>query len=494
MKKKNTTILKVLLFICLLGSVNIALSQSSLPELEKKIPVAELKSDFKIIRENLEKLHIGLYTYTPKIEFNKTSDEIESELDEPLTAMEFFRKITRLNKLIRNGHTSFSPPQTVLDAIRKDFKKFPIEPYWDGENLYVVKNLSSDKTIKEGSKIRSINDVPAKVLIKEMADMLHRDGYNETYPIYRINDRFAVHYAVLKEITDTYEIELEDSSGEIKKVKINGLSNDKIEENRITRYKTSKVDWRETKEPALILSVDGEVAVMTIKTFEEDLIKKKKQKWKSFFKKSFKKINKDGVKHLIIDLRGNRGGQPEPTIGLLSYLYDKPFTIYKSITTNVSKLPRRPYYVDDGSTETFEDTKWISKGNTFEPKDREVFKLHKPDKNQYKDKLYILTDAFSTSATGTLAGQLKSKTNAIFIGEEAGGNPNQTVARQIVDVILPNSKVKVSVPLVLSVKDVDFENKGRGIIPDHPVNPTINDLINNKDAAMEFALNLIKKM
>lgn len=490
--KYNLTFLATITFF-LIGFSNLSYSQTSTSQFKQKISAEDLKKDFKIIRENLENLHIGLYSYASKNEFDKAFDEIEAEIDKAMTPMEFFRKLTRLNKLIGNGHTGFAPPKEFMDAIRKSFPKFPLEPFWDGENLYVVKNLSTDKSIKEGSKIKSINGIASDILIKKMASMVKRDGYNKTYQVRRINMDFNLHYSVLQEITDTYEIELEDDSGNVKKVKLKGLSAAKIEENRFARYQKRKTNWRNTKEPALILSINKNVAVMTIKTFEIDLIKQKKQKWKSFLKKSFKKINKEGVKHLVIDLRNNRGGQPEPTIKLLSYLYDKPFTLYKSIETNVDKLPDRPYYVDDGSTEYFEKTKWIKKGNIFEPKDRSVFKLHKPNKKQYRGKLYILTNGFSTSATGTLTGQLKSKTNAIFVGEEAGGNPNQTVARQGVDIILPNSKLKVSVPLVLSVKDVNFENKGRGVIPDYKIKPTIQDKLSGKDVEMEFTLNLINK-
>ena len=493
MKRIINLSLNIFPFICFIALANFAYSQTNSAAFDKKIPVEELISDFKIVRENLENLHIGLYTYTPKDELDKEFERITSELDKPLTTMEFFRKLTRLNKFIGNNHTGFSPPSNILNAIRKETPSFPFEPYWDGKHLYILKNLSLDKTIRDGSKIKSINGTSAEELINEMANMLQRDGYNKTYPIYRINGGFSIHYAILKEITDTFDVEFEDPSGEVRKKRIQGLSAGKIAENRTARYKNQKASWRRTKEPALTLAIKEDVAAMTIKTFEVDLIKERKQKWKKFFKTSFKKIVKAKVKHLIIDLRDNRGGQPAPTIRLLKHLYDKPFTLYKSIQANVSRLPRRPYFVDDGTTETFEkEIRWIKKGNVFEMKDKDILKLHKPSKNQFRGKLYVLTNAFSTSATGTLTGQLKSRTNAIFIGEEAGGNPNQTVARQGVDIILPNSKVKVLVPLVLSVKDVNFENKGRGVIPDYDVKPSIEDLLNNKDPVMEFALKLIK--
>jgi len=482
----------ILSAICLIGATAPSFPQSKIPELEQKFSPSELRADFKILRENMEKLHIGLYSYTSKTDFDKTFGEIHTELNQPMTAMEFFRKITRLNKLIGNGHTSFSPPQTILDAIRKTLPNFPLETFWDGKSLYVLQNLSNQEGIKPGSKIRKINGTPTGSLMKEMADRIKRDGYNTTYPNMRLSRIFPIHYAVLTDIPDEFELELEEPSGETKSLKINGLTTDEIEKNRFTRYKEKKTAWENTKDPALALSINGGVAIMKVRTFQRELIKKKGQNWKKFFKQSFKRIRRDRVNHLIIDLRDNNGGQPTPTIGLLSNLVNKPFKFYKSINAKVGKIPQFPYFVKDGSIENFESIGWVRKGDLFELKDKKTFTLNKPVKKPFLGKIYVLTNAFSTSATSSFAGQLKSHTKAVFIGEETGGNPNQTVARQTVALILPKTRIKTIIPLVLSVKSVNFKNTGHGIIPDHEVKPDIRDILTGRDPVMEFTLELIK--
>ena len=142
MKRIINLSLNVLLFICLIALANLAYSQTSSAAFDEKISVEELISDFNIVRENLENLHIGLYSYTPKNDLDKEFERIKSELDKPLTAMEFFRKLTHLNKFIGNNHTGFSPSRKILNAIRKETPSFPFEPYWDGKHLYILKNLS----------------------------------------------------------------------------------------------------------------------------------------------------------------------------------------------------------------------------------------------------------------------------------------------------------------------------------------------------------------
>jgi hypothetical protein len=51
----------------------------------------------------------------------------------------------------------------------------------------------------------------------------------------------------------------------------------------------------------------------------------------------------------------------------------------------------------------------------------------------------------------------------------------------------------VSVPLVLYTMAVDGYPKDRGIVPDFPVSPTIEDLLAGRDVVMERALAHLQK-
>ena len=483
--------LSLLFFI--LYSANLFFAQNASAEFEQKLSPSELKEDLKILRKSLEELHIGLYTYTSAEKFELKFREIESTLDKSQTPLKFFREISHLNKLIGNGHTSFVPPKSFRDDLKTKLPRFPFEVYWDRGSLYILKNLSADNSIEEGSVIKSINGELTEKVFAEMVNKIKRDGYNMSHPISRLSRDFSVYFAYLKGTPDSFQFELKEPDGKIRNVSLKGLPFGEIEQNRLARYKARKITWEETQDPALKLSMDGKIATLKVRTFQKKLIKKKGQNWKKFLKKSFKKIRKAGVEHLILDLRDNNGGQPQLTIDLFAYLQSKPFTFYRSINARVGKIPRKPHFVKDGSIENFESVGWEKNGDFFEPKDKSVFKKHDPVKKPFRGKVYILINAFSTSATGTFAGMLKSIDRGIFIGNEAGGNPFQTVARQAVRVELPNSKITLVLPLVLSIKNVTFENTGRGVIPKHQIIPTFEDVANKRDVVKEFTLKLINK-
>jgi hypothetical protein len=63
-----------------------------------------------------------------------------------------------------------------------------------------------------------------------------------------------------------------------------------------------------------------------------------------------------------------------------------------------------------------------------------------------------------------------------------------------VAIVLPNTRIRVNIPLnkyVMAVKKTKY--KDRGIIPDHIIVPTIDDILQNKDVQMDYTLQLAEK-
>ena len=88
---------------------------------------------------------------------------------------------------------------------------------------------------------------------------------------------------------------------------------------------------------------------------------------------------------------------------------------------------------------------------------------------------------------------LKEHNRATFIGEEPGGNPIENISGVQYFLTLPATGNRILMPFIRFKMNVDFENTGRGILPDYPVRPSINDIINGHDKVMAFTLDLIQK-
>jgi hypothetical protein len=86
---------------------------------------------------------------------------------------------------------------------------------------------------------------------------------------------------------------------------------------------------------------------------------------------------------------------------------------------------------------------------------------------------------------------LKYHKIGVFIGEETGGS--FACSDRSGDAELKNTKLIAHGSTQVYTTAVEGLPIGRGIMPDYPVVPTINDYIENKDIVKQFAVDLINK-
>jgi len=279
-----------------------------------------------------------------------------------------------------------------------------------------------------------------------------------------------------------YDISFIDGSGKPKKASIKGLKATVLNARRQALNQT-------VKNNDISFSIQNEVAYMNIPTFQP----KSAASYRKTLKNVFKQLSLKNIKTLIIDVRGNGGGYGEAVAELFGYLIDQPIFPYKDEFALVDKIPYPQYYEKDMFFKHFKKQPLVKKENYYHIKNITTKKIN-PKRPLFKNNLYILLDAASASATGEFLGLSKSYTNAIFIGQESGGNPAETTANDLLHMTLPHSKVRVTIPALRSVGNVTFKNNGQGLIPNYEVIPTIENILDKKDVVLEFTLQKIREI
>lgn len=488
--------MKTKLLLLLISSLfwgNIS-AQNLQKELEKPFSPSLLKEDLGILKRNLENVHTALYTYYPKSKLDSVFSSIDASLTKPMTSMDFYRKLTPMLKIIANGHTDIRPPSIYYSVRQKEHLLFPFGVYWEKEQLYITRNVSYDETIEIGQVIHSINGVLSKEVFTYLQDQQTRDGYNQTSPILNTQRGFSGNYADHFGNPENFELILSEGNGEKHTVQVKAVTVDSMNKFLVARYGPRKKRWYQDGTDAYTLEIEGKTAIMTLRTFGKSWIKKNGPSYKKFFNESFKQIEEAQIEHLIIDMRDNGGGDPQPTIKLFAHLHDKPFTFYKSLQTNTKKIKDKKYYTDNiFFLNLLLGMKVKKQGDKYYVNGVAGLKESKPAKPYYSNKTYILTNPNSFSATGEMTAILKEWNKGIFIGEEAGGNPNQNTSGVMLQLILPHTKLQITNPAVLFEMNVSFENTGHGVIPDHIVRPSLKDYLEDRDVVMEFTKELIRK-
>lgn len=482
----NRTISKILFIYLFLFLGSFSFGQGGMPLLT----TPQLKQDLGILKTNLEEVHPGLYTYTPKETLDSLFDTIELKLVKPMTALAFYRLLLPLHTHIRNNHTSISPPESYVSALMTDLPRLPIKLYHRKDSLFVEEDFSTEQSIGAGALIKTINGKSALKVFHQMTQWISTDGYNLSFPHFVAGYTFSRRYAYFYGTPSSYTIEFVDPSGLKKTATIQAITFDQIIANR---------DSLIGKKPAPKVILDYQekqgLAIMSVGSFQFDKsIEVKPAAYVKFLAEKFKRIKETGIDTLVLDLRNNGGGFPEAANKLLAYLIPAPVRPIKGEYTKVKRIEAPHDFKEDFFFRHFNRQPKVWDGQQFKIRGADKVVV-KPNKNAFHGQLYVLINARSASATGELIGQIKSHCNVTFVGEESGGNPASIVANDLLTLVLPHSKVNLQLPAVWSIMNVSFENKGRGIIPDIECIPSIEAILNNRDEAMEklFSIHSAKR-
>ena len=441
-----------LFFFLILFNIR-GLGQSNNYDPDHRYSVRELQVDFHFLQTKLEKIHPDLYMYTPKKELDLFFDSLYNTISSPLTEQEFYNIITLLNSKIKDGHTMFLPSEKARNYFNQNTGFFPFYIIILNRKLYVNMNCSPDTLIKEGAEIESINGISTQDVLEQLLKRQIRDGENQTYPTWILTNYFKDYYSFSFGHPRIYSIAYRNANAGLQTITINALSRDSIQVYRRAKYSGRMPATGEKQGITLDINGQAGTAILAIKSFDKSLLKSEyKQEFKSTLQAMFSRIRDNRIQHLILDIRNNQGGDFETGRFLLSWLIREPTEYLK---------------------------------NSAE------YRMLAAFKNNYTGNLYVLINGGTFSNSGIVSSYLELAGRAVFIGEEAAGN-KIVISGDPGDGILPNTKITVQ----LSSKKYiirDAVNEGHGVIPAYYITPSVEDIINGKDPAKEFALDLISK-
>ena len=207
------------------------------------------------------------------------------------------------------------------------------------------------------------------------------------------------------------------------------------------------------------------------------------------------------VPNMIIDVRNNPGGDVRIINKLVSYFLDKPsakMNSYLKVNSNgkYESFKHSMNYQPD--FEIFQDYKAIEgKEGFYAPSDYYETQLQPDSLVHYPGKVYVLTDETSISAATVFPALLVRNRRAVTVGRETLSGYHYMTAYKFVNILLPNSKIQIKIPLVKDVFDdavTERTPKGRGLMPDYEVPLSYEEIFTSEDdIILNKALDLISQ-
>lgn len=462
----------------------------------RKFPAETLRKDYTLLREVMERFHPALYWYTPKDSMDYYFDHYYNAITDSMTRQEFgFSILAPLTTKVRCGHTSFNYPKKYNKKKTEHVQpSFPLFMKMWGDTMVITSNLNrNDSILTKGTLVTRVNGLDIQQLTDTLFQFMPTDGYAENVNYVRLSAAFPYYHRNILGLSDTYEVTYADSMGVEKthRIPLFDPATDSLAKTFI-RNKNKQIDPADKPEKlenyrSLKIDPTGALAVMTIHSFGG------RGQLHAFYRKSFRKMHKEKISNLVIDLRTNGGGRVNNYTSLARYITDSVFKVADTVSATNNKLGKYKRYFSWGKLNSmvlfFTTSKRQDNYYHFRYWENHEFRPRK--RNHYNGKVFVLINGPTFSASTLFAHTVRRQSNVLLVGEEAGGGAYGNSGILIPDVVLPETKMKVRIPLFRLVQYHHPPKDGRGVVPDIYVPPTVENIRNGKDGKMEKVKELI---
>jgi len=406
--------------------------------------IEELQLDFEQFRQILEREHCCLYEYTAKETFDSLFQKQRGLIDRSLPPNEFYKILTPITAKIGCMHTSVWMPGGYWDM--EPGNLFPLRIKLIKDYVVVAGSYIDTLQVPVGSIILKINDRSIDDIIEKMRQNLSADAFNVNFINSQIEKRFPMIYARRSGFPEKYTVTY-------------ALPGRKTRESQLLIpadiQSVRKIVFTNFQHPNLSLELFEEIgtAIMTVKTFGYyDRV----DYFRHFMDSSFQEIKEKKMSNLVLDLRGNDGGDPFCSVILFSYLEPQPLPYFAEAYGKYSELAEPIPQAE----------------------------------NHFTGNLFTLLDGHCASTNGHFSSLLKYHQIGKFVGTASGATYKCNAGKDA-EVHLKHTGIILNFGRNTYAAAVHGIDKAKPIMPDYPITQTYRDFLEGRDVYLETALELI---
>lgn len=453
------------------------------------------------------------------VEWNIRVKELYCAVDSSKTGDDYYMSLRYFGALINDYHSEF-PDGGLFNRNLIFTKADTVLPLW-------VKNWSDGRTflvkdytgkIPAKAQLLTINGHPAQALSLRLRDLNpSEDRY--AFPIMNEREQPDIrgwanlsNLLFMEKIRPPYTIIYREYGDTATKFAIlHGMRRDSI----FHTYKKSgdkrkvRQSINYSKRPIVYHRTSQRTGVLTINMFFGKNILQMMlwggdNRFNKLLQRSMKQIERDGIKTLVIDIRGNPGGFFGSVMRTMSYLSDSSIAMHevfkvseksKAIAIPLLKNTYKLYFGRgqqaqiDSSIAIF---KRMPNGSLF-PLDTLLPLVHKPEmlKHKFRGKVYVLADDLCYSSSIIFCNMVRETGCGLIVGEAPGGFIQVTGGPSLSFNGPSHRFIRMNPTYSLNL--VPNEPNYKYLKMDIPLELTLNQWLNGKDDRLERLLSIIER-
>ncbi|MEG3192768.1 S41 family peptidase [Lysobacter sp. D1-1-M9] len=405
----------------------------------------QLREDLDHLEQAVAQRHPRFHDRVPDAALTRAFGEAREALDVPMSRAEAFRVLAQVNPAFADAHTLLMPT-FALEALASG-GGFPLNIRIRHDGALVVagnwQRENGAERLAEGILIRSINGETTDALLEDLS----RYGHGETAALrqHMLAALFPHWLAAIRGWTDDFRLEVE-QDGVLRQLQI------------VAGDQWAEVDAAAMPDRPTLRDLGDGIALMRLPTFDVD---DDPDAYRTAVESLFGALRQGGATGLVLDVRGNTGGQSDAGAQVIRYLIDRP-------VNQVSRARERLNEANRGILGY--------KGKVGQMREMDLSRdgLIKPARatERFDGEVVVLIDAMTYSAGILFATTLQDHQLATVIGQPTGGHANQTGNME--QVHLPNTGLMAYIPARIFVRP-NGESGTSPVIPDLIVKPAVGD-------------------
>lgn len=422
-----------------------------------------LHADLDTLVARILRQQPSIYRYQAKAVLQHRLRATKAQLQGQVTANEWLKALHYLLAAVGEGHLQIGTAQDewYTGFVEGRFRSFPLTVRYLEGRLYAWHNYSPDEQWQRGDELIAINGWSIDSLRRHFHDHSLADGKVVSSRDKDWQEEFSARYYWLVSQPDSFVVACRPyGQSAVERRVLPALT---MLEMAQWAQKRQQIPQRPKGLDALYrLRLEGEQAILQLRSFDLEQWRAYDQTPAAFYEATFRRLRRNGIRCLILDLRGNKGGERSFVDDCLPYLKLRPST-----------LPYQIYH------------------NQYAQ--QEFYYLPNRHPLHFRGKLLILIDGGTYSSAALLAQYAATYADAHLIGGEAGSRVEGFAGGVKTIVKLPHSGTSIYLPLTwvehqTLPPSAAPEGVQRGLLPHQVVELRLEDLLNGRDAGLEAAL------
>ncbi len=466
-----------------------ATATGAIAQPERVIASAGAREDVGLARRALEKIHPGLYRYTPKEEIDAGFARLEAMCEQDVTERQLYAELSIVLAQIRCSHTK-AEPSAAWSAWRENAPSYVPFRFVEEDGRMIVVDCAVD-SIRPGEEIVRIDGTSTRHLMASILDAVPADGWTDGARRFYLSSASDLDESEFDHFLPAFVVMPERVTMEIRGP---GEAASRVEQielvtRKVRRERLGAGEPARNLDESVSLEIRGDVAILRVGTF---VAYRKQIPPEEIYRPLFEQISNANVSTLILDLRENGGGSDDAAIDLARFLVGAPFEWQTKAwlrTYDFGDLADRLETWDRSALHMPAEA-FVDLGNgCFELK-REECEPFTPLTPTFAGRLIALCGPANASGSTLFLAGLRDKRDVTLVGEPTGGSAEGPTAGVMFFLPLPNSGIKVRIPAIRAVTGLEGANPAGGMDPDVLVVTTAADRAAGRDPVLDRALKI----